>query len=190
MNTASTALPTARPLASWETLAIDAVGDVIAFWGFKRNQGRLWALLYLRGEAMSASELQSVLELSKGAVSMLTRELEAWSVVERRADQSPTRFVAKSDLLQMVNNVLRERESEFLARVRADLAAAERVAHSDPRVPPAMAERVTRMRRLAELVETTLATFLKTAQLDMSGIAGVLKATVAKFPRTSLRGTR
>lgn len=190
MNAPTTALAPDRPLASWETLAIDAVGDVIAFWGFKRNQGRLWAMLYLRGEPLSASEIQRVLELSKGAVSMLTRELEEWGVVERSDVKNPTRFSAKNDLLHMINNVLRARESEFLARVRADLAAAERVAHADPKVPQDMAERVTRMRRLAELVETTLSTFLKTARLDMSGIAGVLKATVGRLPRPSLRGSR
>ncbi len=26
---------------NWESMAIDAVGNVIEFWGFKRNQGRV-----------------------------------------------------------------------------------------------------------------------------------------------------
>ncbi len=50
------------PLGTWEALAVDAVGGVIEFWGFKRNQGRLWALLYLRDVALSATELQTELE--------------------------------------------------------------------------------------------------------------------------------
>ena len=41
-------------LARWEAIAVDAVGNCIEFWGFKRNQGRVWALLYLRGTPMSA----------------------------------------------------------------------------------------------------------------------------------------
>ena len=41
-------------LPQWEAMAIDAVGRVIEFWGFKRNQGRVWALLYLRSVPMSA----------------------------------------------------------------------------------------------------------------------------------------
>ena len=43
--------------SGWEAMAIDAVGNVIEFWGFKRNQGRVWALLYLRNEALTAAEL-------------------------------------------------------------------------------------------------------------------------------------
>ena len=60
---------------------MDAVGNVIEFWGFKRNQGRVWALLYLRGEPLTAGEIERELELSKGGVSMLLRDLERWGVI-------------------------------------------------------------------------------------------------------------
>src|SRR6185295_11178850 len=70
-------------LARWEAMAVDAVGNAIEFWGFKRNQGRVWALLYLRGTPMSAGQLEKELSLSKGAVSMLIRDLERWGVIER-----------------------------------------------------------------------------------------------------------
>ena len=46
------------PMIGWEQVAIDAVGNVIEFWGFKRNQGRVWALLYLRDVALTAAELE------------------------------------------------------------------------------------------------------------------------------------
>ncbi|HLM42374.1 MAG TPA: ArsR family transcriptional regulator [Myxococcaceae bacterium] len=62
-------------LAPWEAIAVDAVGNVIEFWGFKRNQGRVWALLYLRGEPLTAGEIERELDLSKGGVSMLLRDL-------------------------------------------------------------------------------------------------------------------
>ena len=70
-------------LERWESMAIEAVGQVIEFWGFKRNQGRVWALLYLRGESFSAAEVESILRLSKGGVSMLLRDLERWKVISR-----------------------------------------------------------------------------------------------------------
>src|ERR1700726_1085527 len=70
-------------LEPWEALVVDAVGSVIEFWGFKSNHGRIWALLYLRGTPLSALQLQTELGLSKGAVSMVTRELEQWGVVNR-----------------------------------------------------------------------------------------------------------
>ena len=43
--------------ADWRALVFEAVGRVISFWGFKRNHGRLWALLYLTGEPLSAAEI-------------------------------------------------------------------------------------------------------------------------------------
>jgi DNA-binding transcriptional regulator GbsR (MarR family) len=182
--------PPDAALSSWELLVIDAVGNVIEFWGYKRNQGRLWALLYLRDVTLTAAQLQQVLGLSKGAVSMITRELEGWNVVERvREPGSATwRFKANCDLPKMINRVLSERETVFLSSIRADLAAAERVAHADPKVSREVADRVTRMRRLAELLENTLATFLKTARLDLSGIVGVLQAVVRR-PRRERRHT-
>ena len=54
----------------------DAVGALIEGWGFKRNMGRMWAVLYLEDHALSAAELGERLGLSTGAVSML-RGLDA-----------------------------------------------------------------------------------------------------------------
>ncbi len=180
-QSSSAAAPDAS-LASWERLVVDAVGNVIEFWGFKNNQGRVWALLYLRDAELSAAQIRSVLDLSKGGVSNLTRELEGWDVIERlpRGEDATTRFRANCDLARMIRRVLREREASFLATVRQDLAAAERVAHADPKVPSEVADRVTRMRRLAELVERTLGTFLKTSRLDMSGVVDILQTSVRR----------
>lgn len=167
-----------RDLAEWEILAMDAVGNVIEFWGFKRNQGRVWALLFLRDGAMTASELQRVLGLSKGAVSMITRELEHWQVVRRvrGPGESAWRFRANSDLLAMVNRVLELREIEFLSRVRADLEVAEAQAKADPQAGPEVLHRVSQMRTLADVVERAVRAFLRTARLDISGLVGVLQA--------------
>ena len=95
--------PLPKPLASWEAKVIDAVGGVIAFWGFKRNHGRIWALLYLRNAALTAAELQDNLGLSKGAVSMLTRDLERLEIIERIVDPSSgtRRYLANTELRQL-----------------------------------------------------------------------------------------
>ena len=42
---------------SWETLVLESVGRVIEYWGFKRNHGRLWALLYIMDAPMNAADL-------------------------------------------------------------------------------------------------------------------------------------
>ena len=176
-----------RPLERWEDVVADTVGNVIEFWGFKRNQGRVWAVLFLRDVALSAPELQQVLGLSKGAVSMITRELEQWGVIRRvrRPQDSAWRFAANADLLTMVNRVLESREVAFLERVRVDLESAVRDAKAAPNAGPAVVSRVTQMRRLAEFIERSLRAFVRTARLDISGWVGVLQATVRRSSGTS-----
>ena len=36
----------------WEEEAIHVVGEVISFWGFKENHGKIWALLYLKNQRL------------------------------------------------------------------------------------------------------------------------------------------
>ncbi len=173
----------AKPLTAWEHKAIDSVGDVIDFWGFKRNHGRVWALLYLRGEALSAVEIQEILELSKGAVSMITRELEQWNVIRRvRLPKiSSWHFAAETDLMHMISRVIRERESGVILRVKQDLQHAEKLARNDASTPPEVMDRVERMSTLASLIEHAVHIFLNTAHLDLVGLLSVLPYA---FPRS------
>ena len=164
-------------LSAWEAIAIDAVGNVIEFWGFKRNQGRVWALLYLRGEPLTAGELERALELSKGRVSMLLRALERWGVVRRVRSprESAWGYTAETDLIRMVSHVVEQREASFIERIRADLAEARRLASAQGGVPVQQLERLEKMATLAEHVERALRLFIKTARLDVGGILGALR---------------
>ncbi len=164
-------------LPAWEELVVSAVGTFIEFWGFKRNQGRVWAFLYLRGKPATAAELQAELGLSKGAVSMLTRELEGWGVVHRvRPNRSAAwRFVAETDLLRMTGRVVRQRESTVVARVRADIERAATLARKDRRADPEVVKRVERLASLAALAERTVQIFLSTSRLDAGKLAAVLR---------------
>lgn len=165
----------ARPAANWEAIAIDAVGNTIEFWGFKRNQGRVWALLYLRDVALTAAEIEKELELSKGGVSMLLRDLERWGVVlrVRSPHDASWRYKAETDLLKMARRVIEEREFSFIARVRADLEAARRLAEDDPSVAKSKVARLEKMELLADATEKALRLFLKTSKLDVGTMFGV-----------------
>ena len=168
----------AAPLADWEALVVDAVGTVIEFWRFKRNQGRVWALLYLRGQPLTALELQDILDLSKGAVSMVTRELEHWGVVSRvrSPHDASWRFQAETELMRMVGRVIEEREFKVVQRVRSDLERAERLAQERGDVPPEVLARLGRMKTLAGLIERAVRGFLQTARFDVGGAVSVLSA--------------
>ena len=165
----SNTTPSQLPMPRWQSLIVEAVGDVIDFWGFKRNHGRVWALLYLNGRALSSTQLRESLELSKGAVSMITRELEEWDVIEKLGDDAgPYRFAARTDFTEMITRVLREREGALVQRVLTDLEDAWRLAKLDDDVDDATIERIERMRRLAGLMKQALNIFMKTARLDVS----------------------
>ncbi len=174
-------LPAAPPmdevgqLAAWEARAVHAVGSVIEFWGFKRNQGRVWALLYLRGQPLTAAEIQRELGLSKGAVSIITRELEQWNVLRRIRGGRSWRFEAEQDLLTMVRRVLESREQPLLQGVLHDLADADQAARAADR-PLDDLDRLARVRQVAELFSRALEVFLLTAHLDLEDTAAALRA--------------
>jgi DNA-binding transcriptional regulator GbsR (MarR family) len=163
-------------LARWEAVAVDAVGNVIEFWGFKRNQGRVWALLYLRAEPLNAQQIEGELRLSKGGVSMLLRDLERWGVVlrVREPGSAAWQFRAETDLFRMVARVIEEREQGFVARVRADLAEARRLAQH-ARVSGEKLARLDKMNALASASEQAIKLFLKTARLDLGGMLATLR---------------
>src|SRR5713101_697230 len=104
----------------------DAVGALMEFWGFKRLMGRVWTLLYLRGDALSAAELCEQLSISSGAASMALAELEHWAVVRRirRPGDRREYFEAETDIWKMISRVMRERE---LLQIERALEAFERV---------------------------------------------------------------
>lgn len=165
-------------LADWEALVVDAVGNVIEFWGFRANEGRVWALLYVRDRPSTAAEIGAALGLSKGAVSMITREMEQWGVLHRvRVGADAWRFEAETDFLRMIGRVVEAREGRFIARVRSDLLRAEEAAAG--RATREQLDRIVRMRRLADLVDKAVSVFLKTARFDVAGALGILTGSRA-----------
>lgn len=170
------AAPETSPgLPRWESLAIDAVGNVIEFWGFKHNQGRVWAVLYLRGVSMTATQLEEELGLSKGAVSMLVRDLERWGVVVRirQPGTGAWHFRAETDLMRMVSRVIQERESAFIGRIASDLEEARRLAS----VSGVGKDRLARLEKLTALAagaERALRIFLRTSRVDLSSLLAAL----------------
>src|ERR1041384_8670135 len=61
----------------------DAVGALMEAWGFRRNMGRMWTVLYLEDHPLTAADLGERLGLSTGAVSMLLAELLQWGIVKK-----------------------------------------------------------------------------------------------------------
>ncbi len=145
-------------LEEWEERLVGTIGELIEFWGFKRNQGRVWALLYLRGEAVTGPALQKLLGLSKGSVSTITRDLEQWGVIHRLrvSGQAAWHFYAETELLAMVSNVLQKREAKLVDKVLANIDDAIESAKDSKFPGDQRLNRLKQMRQLALAMQTLL----------------------------------
>jgi DNA-binding transcriptional regulator GbsR (MarR family) len=94
------------------------------FWGFKAVMGRIWGILYLAPEPLSAAELSERLALSSGAVSMALADLQKWGVVKKtwRPGERRDYYEPETSIWKMVSRVFRERE---LGYVREAISAFE-----------------------------------------------------------------
>ncbi len=74
--------------------------------------GRIWTVLYLNPDPVSAAELSQTLKMSAGAVSMALGELEKWGAVTRTWVPGERRdyFVAEASIWKLVQRVVKERE--------------------------------------------------------------------------------
>ncbi len=158
-----------------ERIVSDAIGRLMVLWGFKRNMGRVWTLLYLSDEPLPAHVLRERLQLSAGAISMTLSELARWGVVRKvfRQGDRHDYFEAESSLWKMISRVLRERERaevvlaiEALEDALAALARREEDANT-ARVQ-VQSERIKQLLELARLGRSMLDAVIDNARLDAS----------------------
>jgi DNA-binding transcriptional regulator GbsR (MarR family) len=188
--------PSGRPLAGseatreiqalWksELVVSDVIGRLIEFWGFKRNMGRVWSVLYLSPHPLSAEDLRELLQLSSGAVSMTLSELSHWGVVRKVWIQGERKdfFAAEVQLWRMISRVFNEREKiEILGAIDAfqeSLQDLERLRRDpDPKVrtrAELQFERITHLLDLAKLGKGLIDALLATAKLDAEPLVKLL----------------
>lgn len=161
----------------WESERVvsDAVGRLMVLWGFKRNMGRVWTILFLSDEPLTAKQLQHRLQLSSGAVSMTLSELSRWGVVHKYWVQGERRdhYVAESNLWKMISRVLRERErGEVESAIEAFEQALQSVerrrvkSRQEQKRAAVQRERIGRLLELARLGRSMLDALIHNARMD------------------------
>jgi DNA-binding transcriptional regulator GbsR (MarR family) len=123
-------------IATAELRIAEVIGKLMEFWGFKAVMGRLWAILYLAPEPLSAAELCERLSLSTGAVSMALADLQKWGVVRKswRPGERRDFYEPETSIWKMVSRVFRERELGLVREaIEAFEAAIEAVRQSRAR---------------------------------------------------------
>ena len=171
-----------------EVLVSDSIGRLIEFWGFKRNMGRLWAILYLSDRPLSAPEIQDRLQLSSGAVSMTLNELTRWGVVKKVWLQGERRdhYAAEGNFWKMISRVFNERERvEVLDAIdimedAIQFLKLKAKAPADRGRAQFQEERVHELLDLARLGKQLLDALIKDAKVDGSPLMNVLLGAADK----------
>jgi DNA-binding transcriptional regulator GbsR (MarR family) len=174
-------------------MVTDLIGRLIEFWGFKRNMGRIWAILYLSPEPMSASALQDALKLSTGAVSMTLTELLRWGVVKKLWVPGERRdyFAAEVQLWKMISRVMAERERgeiseaiEICEQALVSLEAQLASSRADERQRAELQRaRIQALLDLARLGKRLLDALLATAKVDAEPLSRVELASEPRRQR-------
>jgi DNA-binding transcriptional regulator GbsR (MarR family) len=165
-----------------ELSVADAIGTLMEFWGFRRQLGRIWTVLFLSDRPLAAPELCERLHISTGLLSMSLGELRRWGVVHAVTVPGDRKehFQAETNVWRMVARVLREREK---VAVEGALAAFERALEElraaasdvDPAVKAAARFKARRLEHLADLARSALGLLrilIDSARVD----AGPIKA--------------
>lgn len=146
----------------------DAVGALIEAWGFKRNMGRMWTVLYLEDHPLHAGELGDRLGLSTGAVSMLLTELQEWGAIKKAwvVGERREHFEAETSIWKMVSRVLRERELQWVRTAHDEFAAAHHEIEARHDRSQLLAERVAGLTQLAAVGAQLLEAILQGEAID------------------------
>ena len=183
--------PTSHSLQRADLAVADAVGALMELWGFRRQLGRVWAVLFLSDRPLAAPELCDRLHISTGLLSMSLAELRQWGVVRSVVVPGDRKehFEAETNIWKLVAKVLRERErravEEALAtfeRALAEVRAA--AADVDPGVKALARFKAKRLEQLAELSRAALGVLkilIDSARVD----AGPIKAISEALARRS-----
>jgi len=166
-----------RTLWPTEAAVSAIVGRLMVFWGFKRNMGRVWTVLYLSPEPLSAEDLRQGLQLSAGAVSMTLSELARWGVVRKVWVQGERKdfYTSEVQLWRMISRVFNEREkSEVVAAIDAFEQALHQLDRIRRTAPDGATraraelqhERITQLLELARLGKRLLDALVSTAKID------------------------
>ena len=158
---------------TWQEETIQLVGDVISFWGFKENHGKIWALLYLHNRPFSTSEIRQYFQLSKGATSMLLQDLENWKVLYRDFGEERERhYKANSHFIAMIGNVLQQREGDLITNSIEQLTSLQQQAREDYS-SPFQKERLEEMVELAELMKQVVQLSNKMKKRNISELSKI-----------------
>ena len=178
MSTTSQESPAERALRRAQDEVAEIFGNIAAFWGFTRTQGRIYGLLFISPRPVGQAEIRDRLEISTGSTSMTLTSLLDWGIVHREGRH----YVAETDLWKAITSVMRRRERaqvldaiERMGRVVEDLASSP----DTPAVRFALG-RTERLLEFFKLGRNFLDAFV--ARSPLHGLLTSIARRTARFP--------
>ncbi len=187
-TTSHTSRHASHALARADLTVADQVGTLMELWGFRRQLGRIWAVLFLSDRPLAAPELCDRLGISTGLLSMSLAELRGWGVVRGVpvAGDRKEHYQAETNVWKLVAHVLRERErravEDALRTFERTLSEVRAAADEEPEIRPLARFKARRLQMLAGLCQAALAVLrllLDSARADV----GPIKALSEAFAR-------
>ena len=124
--------PSLQTLKSLAPLAM-AVGDFIAYWGFRAIHGQIWALMWLSKKPLNGIECAKSLGVSKALISNAFVELQAEGLIMPMESENARtkRFTVCPDVFSVIQGVLRRRELALLSRADGEVRYLDRQLATD-----------------------------------------------------------
>lgn len=109
---------------------IQSWGALGSSWGISRTMAQIHALLLLSSDPLSADDIMSELQISRGNANMNIRALIDWQLVYKKPKVGERRefFVAEKDMAKVVKSIViqrKKRELEPMLRVLDELTGVE-----------------------------------------------------------------
>ncbi len=129
----------------------DGVGKFIEYWGFKSIHGRVWTLLYLSKNPMSAIEISRKLKVSKTLLSFSIAELLKFNVILEagRGEKRTVYFTVNPNITEVILNVLRKREKPMLGEIYSNYERVKQLAHQ---IDPTFKLEMDRLKKMGEFI--------------------------------------
>jgi DNA-binding transcriptional regulator GbsR (MarR family) len=110
-----------------ELQVAEAVGALMEFWGFKRQMGRLWTVLFLSPDPLDIAALGERLQMSPSAVSLSLAELQKWGAVRKTwvAGERRDFYSVEPRVWRLVRRVVERRELVLIRDASEAFTAAD-----------------------------------------------------------------
>lgn len=115
---------------------IQAWGTLGSKWGVNRTMAQVHALLLISPDALSADDVMTELNISRGNANMNLRALIDWNLIKKQLKSGDRKeyFFAEKDIWKAAQQIMTQRKKRELEPIRQILTELKNVEGNDPYV--------------------------------------------------------